>query len=116
MKQDDLDRALSTSREIRPSEGFTDVVMTRARSEAEAPAPLEFPWKRAAPGMAACALLLIVGIVIAVVSDPVYLGPPEWFDPLLVAAKSVAVQWTAFALLVSLVSYRGSMRLAGYRR
>jgi len=115
VKQDDLDRVLSESREVRPSEGFTDSVMARVRVEAKAPPPLAFPWKRVAPGLVTCVVLTIVAVGIVFSSGPSQWTTPQWLDQTIDATQSVAVQWTVVALLASLVSFRWSMRLAGYR-
>lgn len=115
MKKDDLDRALSESREIRVTDGFTLSVMESVRKEAEAPPPLVFPWKRAAPGVAACAVIILVVVWSALTSGPSEWVRPEWLDQALVAVRSVALQATVASLLMSLVSFRWSMRLVGYR-
>ena len=115
MKPDDLDRVLSESREIRPSESFTGSVMTAVRREAEAPPPLAFPWKRALPGLAACATLTAVGVVMVLIAGPSEPAAAEWIGAGLAALRSAEVQWIAGSLLLSLLSFRGSMRLVGYR-
>jgi len=115
VKQDDLDRAMSESREIRPSEGFTDSVMARVRLEAKAPPPLVFPWKRVAPGMATCIVLTIAAAVFAFSSGPSQSPAPQWLHQAITVTQSAALQWTGATLLASLLSYRLSMRLAGYR-
>lgn len=115
MKQDDLDRALSGSREIRVSERFAAAVMVEVRREALAPPRLAFPWKRCVAGLATCVALTFASVVIALTAEPSQWSTPAWLDGVKVAAQSAALQWTAVALLVSLASSRWSMRLAGYR-
>ena len=115
MKLDDLDRALSESREIQPSGGFAASVMVAVRRDAQMPPALTFPWKRAVVGLTTCAALTIVGVALALTSGPVRWVTPDWFDRNLVAVLSAELYWTAGSLLASLVSFRWSMRLVGYR-
>jgi hypothetical protein len=74
MKRDDeldlaLEQGLGEGSAIRPSAGFASTVMQRVREEAVAelePAPIRFPWRRAAPGIcmvALVALLFLAGAV-----------------------------------------------------
>lgn len=63
-----LDRALAAEADdLLPSSGFAESVMAAVQAEAADPAPIPFPWKRAAPGLAAgcAALLLLVAAVVA---------------------------------------------------
>ena len=48
---DAIDRLLSQEEVVRPSSEFTSRVMRQVRTEAHAPEPLEFPWRRFLPGM-----------------------------------------------------------------
>ncbi len=60
----EFDSALSAeSDSILPSSGFIASVMSAVREEAAALPPIPFPWKRALPGLAACAAVL--GILVA---------------------------------------------------
>ena len=115
MNQDDLDRALSESREIRVSDDFATSVMARVRTEAKAPPPLVFPLKRLSAGLGTCVVLLVVAVWITLTAGPSEWVHPGWIDPIIATAQSVAVQWTVVALLASLMSFRWSMRLAGCR-
>jgi hypothetical protein len=64
----DLDQALSSAGDsILPSSGFTEGVMTAVLSDAAAPAPLAFPWRRALPGLAGVAIAVVL-LVAAIVS------------------------------------------------
>ena len=56
MRAEELDRLLAGEPGIEPSATFARAVMAAVRREADTPPPLPFPWRRAAWGMAACAL------------------------------------------------------------
>jgi hypothetical protein len=58
MKHDEIDHALSGEVRIAPSPEFVNRVMHAVRRDGSAPAPIPFPWKRAAPGFGAGALAL----------------------------------------------------------
>ena len=47
----ELDRILTEEEIVSPSADFTARVMRQVRSEADAPAPIEFPWRRFLPGV-----------------------------------------------------------------
>ncbi|HEY1500760.1 MAG TPA: hypothetical protein VGF88_14360 [Acidobacteriaceae bacterium] len=60
----DVDRALFADHDsILPSSGFAASVMSAVQAEAAAPAPLAFPWKRALPGLAVGAVVVVTVIV-----------------------------------------------------
>jgi hypothetical protein len=64
----DFDRVLNPAGDsILPSSGFADAVMTAIAREAAAPAPIQFPWKRAIPGFAAVVVVL-AGLIAVLVS------------------------------------------------
>jgi len=67
MNHDNLDYLLSHEADIVPSSGFTASLMNAVDAQAQAPAPIAFPWKRALPGMAA-AVLSLAWIVFACVA------------------------------------------------
>jgi len=50
-EHDAIDRFLGEEEVVRPSSDFTARVMRRVRTEAQAPEPIEFPWRRFLPGM-----------------------------------------------------------------
>lgn len=79
MNDDELERILSEE-EILPSSGFTASVMDAVRREAQTPAPIPFPWKRALPGMIVAALTIMLAaaaILLYVVSSSTSSAPPE---------------------------------------
>jgi len=125
MSNDELDRILSKQDAIQPSSGFAASVMETVRSEASAPPPIPFPWKRALP------VLLLAGIVLASVviagvaaiasasrgGAVPQLATSSWSFFTLHAQGPVGtdVAWTAAALLSAFVSVKLSMRLASGR-
>lgn len=121
MRDDELDRILSGNDEIVPSSGFAGEVMEGVRREASAPPAIPFPWKRALPGLAAWVVAL-VALIIAGVRYPwgesagTALAVNSELTAIVDAAASVGVGWCALALLVSFVSVKLSMRLAGVGR
>ena len=122
MNNDELDRILSKRDDIQPSSGFAASVMEAVRSEASAPPPIPFPWKRALP------VLLLAGMVLASVviagvaaiaspsreADAPQLATFAWSFLTLHAQGPVGtdVAWTAAALLAAFASVKLSMRLA----
>lgn len=70
---DALDRILLGDDVVEPSPGFRKGVMEAVRDEAEAPAPIAFPWRLfgfAAAIFAALCLVVILGMDPASVPDP----------------------------------------------
>lgn len=51
MRDEELGRVFGPEEEIIPSSGFVAAVMEAVESEALAPRPVPFPWKRALPGL-----------------------------------------------------------------
>jgi hypothetical protein len=117
MRDDEMDRILSRDEQIAPSSGFVSSVMDAVRREAATPPPIPFPWERAAPGLAGWAVTL----------GAMVLGAFGWIEDasgtqiaaalagLEEAGASIGAGWIILALLVSLVSVKLSMRLAGAR-
>jgi hypothetical protein len=117
MTNEDLDRILSREEEILPSAGFGALVMESVRSQATAPPPIPFPWKRALPGLAAVGLALgaaLVGLAEEVrgawVTPPAATETPV-IQSLLHATLHAGLVPIALALLVSLAALKLSMRL-----
>lgn len=106
-----LDAALGAEHDgILPSSGFADAVMFAV--QAEAPAPIPFPWKRAIPGMiaAAGALGLLVAWLVKAASAGPATAAPEIFGglrielaPLLHQASSPDAVWVLVSLAIPLV-------------
>jgi hypothetical protein len=119
MRDSEIDRILAEEDTILPSSGFADSVMEAVRREAQAPAPIQFPWKRALPGLAAGALILSL-IVIEVILYVTHGAPAEeispaswpWLDRIVQSSAGTATAWVTFALVLSLLSIKLSMRFA----
>jgi hypothetical protein len=117
MKQENLDRILSTEEELAASSGFVASVMERVRDEAAAPQPIPFPWKRIVP-----AVLLLAGLLGWFIVALVRQGETGLWMVISVAGASLPTAatplaetggWVALALTVSLLSWLLSRRLIG---
>ena len=124
MKPDNLDRVLSREPEIVPSSGFVGSVMAAVRSEAAAPPSIPFPWKRALPGLLACAVAIAWSVVDAFRSpsrESVSVILPtvtHWIDgvvPLLDKAQMFGVGWLLLGLLLTFAGLKLTLHLAGGR-
>lgn len=110
-----VERILASEERLMPSSGFMSAVMERVREEAAAPAPIPFPWKRIAPGLALLAGTFGWGawqaarFVGPAVRDLAQNSPqiPATLPPQLERAA-----WVVLALAVSWASWAFSMRLA----
>lgn len=116
MKLDEIERALREDRAITPSSDFSQRVMRAVRSQAEEREGIGFPWLRLASGLATCAGLTVVGLVIM----PAGSGPPSIDAETLIStversAWAPAVAWTSTALLGSYLLTWGSLRLTGVK-
>lgn len=115
MTNDDLDRILSSKDDdILPSSGLVASVMGTVRSEAAMPPPIPFPWKRALPGLASAAFVLVCLTIFvldqlvhrAVAPSPI-ISLPTWWVPI-----GQAIGWSVLELLLSLILVKLSVRLA----
>ena len=120
MKDEELDRILSKDLDIAPSSGFVHFVMDALRNDAAAPPPIPFPWKGALPGIAACGGALVWLFIQAFrlpardAVDSSFLAnlvahAAPWWNVL----EMSGVGWVLLAGLVTLLSVRLSLRLAG---
>ena len=110
MSPEQLDRILRAEARLEPSLGFAERVMRAVRSEAVEREALGFPWRRVAPGLGACALVVLAAFVLG--QSPV----PEWVPqaPSLRVARTTV--WLAATLLGSWAAVWWSLRAAGYSR
>lgn len=118
MRQDEVDRVLSSETGIEPSPGFASRVMHAVRREASAPPPIPFPWKRALPALMAGALALIAMTVAMVQSAgdtaSAASAQPGFMSTLADAvdvANMYGIGWIVLAVLVTLTSLGLSIRL-----
>ena len=122
MTDEQMDRALSREPEIVPSSGFVNAVVARVAAESSAPAPIPFPWTRALPGLAACAVF--VGSLRwyaqpVPVTVPFHV-PASWsanladtWMSLRNVGEMVGAGWMALALGLAYASVRLSLRFTG---
>jgi hypothetical protein len=113
---DELDQILSEKDEIVPSSGFVEGVMNAVQSEAAAPPPIPFPWKRALPGLAVAGLasisLLVAGV--ETLSSRTTATPgtpalaPAWAS-IFGTSRVLDAGWIALALVLSFISVKLSM-------
>ena len=111
-----IESILATEEELIPSSGFLSAVMERVHDEANATAPIPFPWKRAVP-----AIVLAVGVFGWAAFEFVRQGIPAarsitFTPPQIPAAIERPLEqagWVAMALAISLVSWLLSRRIAG---
>ena len=122
MRDDELDGIFSGEQGIVPSSGFTRSVMDAVRREASAPAPIPFPWQRVLPGLVLCVLSLAAMSVAAFTGSAgngVQPGPSIWtglgldLNRVWHAANAGGLGWVVLALLLTLVSIKLALRLAG---
>jgi hypothetical protein len=124
MKPDELDRVLSREPGIIPSSGFVRSVMAAVRSEAAAPPPIPFPWKRALPGLLVC-IIAIAWSVVDAFRSPARASASvssqtvtPWIDgiaSLLDKAQMFGAEWVLLGLLLTLAGLKLTWRLAGGR-
>ena len=120
MTGDPLDRSFSHGDDIVPSSGFAAGVMEAVRQDAATPPPIPFPWKRALPGLAAWALALAAFVAAALLplgwrNAEQAIPAMDMLRHYLDAANALGAGWLAMVLVVSFVSFRLAMRLAGGR-
>jgi len=127
MKPDELDRVMSRESEIIPSSGFVRSVMAAIHSEAAAPPPIPFPWKRALPGILAFVAAIAWSVMDAVRYPAQHAAPvisaipstiTKWFDgiaPLIDQARMFGAEWLLLGLLLAVVGLKLTRHLAGGR-
>ena len=112
---DNIDRALAHEEPIVPSSGFAVAVMTRVMEASAAPPPIPFPWVRALPGIALAVGVLGLGVIhlarffLAAAREINWSGTVQWAPGLPVQRAG----WIALALVISLLCWLYSRRLAG---
>jgi hypothetical protein len=97
----EIERILRDEELIEPSPWFARRVMEAVRREAApaaAPAPIAFPWRRWAAGLAACGALIAAGAAGLSSSAGELRPPPLSLDDPLLAAAASGLGWTVAAL------------------
>jgi len=116
IESDPIDRILASEEPILPSSGFLASVMERVQEESRAPAPIPFPWKRAVPGILLATGTFGWGAYEFIREAIPSLRGLETTQPQLTTALPVPIEhaaWIAFALAISLLSWKLSRRLSG---
>ena len=119
MKDEPIDRILSSEDTLLPSSGFAAAVMERIHEESVAPAPIPFPWKRIAPGIVMGFAGLGWG---AVELTRMAIAAAHDTQPSTLPIRASALPtleglgWVALALGVSLASWMLARRIGGESR
>jgi hypothetical protein len=111
-----IDRILAAEEELIPSSGFLAATMERVREEAACPKPIPFPWLRALPG-----IVLAVAVLGWCGFEMLRAGlssarETSFVQPHLAAVNAHALEpvgWVAVALVVPMLSWIFSRRIAG---
>jgi hypothetical protein len=117
MKHEEIDRILRGDVELEPSSGFTSSVMDAVRREAAGPEPLAFPWRQVLPGMAICALAVVVVVIAALIGSNGVV--PSWEPQIARLEQTLRAQstmWLTISLLGSWLLVRMSLMFAGFER
>jgi hypothetical protein len=112
MNDAELDRILSQTEPVVPSDTFVASVMNAVAREG-APSPLAFPWLRALPGfigLAASLGLIFVFAIRAALTTGASV-PPLAITMMFAETQAYAVGWIAAALIVTLASLLVPIRL-----
>ena len=115
MEREKLDRILADEEELVPSSGFLASVMERVETEAVAPAPIPFPWKRMIPGFVLALSVLVWAAV--EMAQSLHLGGglalPMTHLPTAAMQGLAQVGWVALALALAWGASMLARRLAG---
>ena len=115
MDREELDRILAEEDELVPSSGFLASVMERVETEAMAPAPIPFPWKRALPGFVVAVAVLVWAAVEmgrAVISAGGLALPKVNVGAVTIAPAWQQAGWVALALALAWAGWRLARRLS----
>jgi hypothetical protein len=111
-----IDRILAAEEELIPSSGFLAATMERVREEAACPKPIPFPWLRALPGIVLGVSVLGWSGFEMVRAGLRSAGEIPFAQPHLTAVNAHALEplgWVAVALVVPMLSWILSRRIAG---
>ena len=108
--------------ELPPSSGFASSVMDALQAEADAPAPIQFPWRRVVPGVIAIVCAMAVFAVLAVrlwkadsslPARKFATGFSATLPVIHLSSMEQALVYTTLAAILSVAVAMGSIRLAG---
>lgn len=114
MDREELDRILAEEDGLIPSSGFLGSVMERVETEAAAPAPIPFPWKRALPGFVVAVAVLVWAAVEmgrAVISAGGLALPSVHMNAVVTPVVQQA-GWVALALALAWAGWRLARRFS----
>lgn len=114
MEHDAMDRILAEEDALIPSSGFVAGVMERVETEAAAPAPIPFPWKRAIPGLVvAVAVLAWAAVEMArAVRVAGGMALPRVPASLTITPAMQQAGWIALAVVLAWAGWRLARRLS----
>ena len=117
MNDDLVDRALLDERRIEPSPDFASRVMLAVRLHADGGGGIEFPWSRLVPGLGACVVLAVLGVVaVSLRGTPSPELAETMSSPLASAGLAAASAWVSIILSGTYALVWGARRVAGSRR
>jgi hypothetical protein len=111
-----IHRILVAEEELIPSSGFLAATMERVQEEAAMPKPIPFPWLRALPGIVLGVSVFGWGGFEMVRAGLRSAGEASFVQPHLIAVNAHVldpVGWVAVALVVPMLSWILSRRIAG---
>ena len=111
-----IERILVAEEELIPSSGFLAATMERVREEAAMPKPIPFPWLRALPGIVLAVSVFGWGGFEMVRAGLRSAGEVSFVQPHLTAVNAHVLEpvgWVAVALVVPMLSWILSRRIAG---
>ena len=111
-----IDRILATEQDLVPSSGFLASVMERVQDEARATAPIPFPWKRAIPGIVLAAGVFGWGGIELFRQAIPAIHALSWTEPQISISVGRPIEqagWVTLALVISVISWLISRRIAG---
>jgi hypothetical protein len=112
MSVNEIERALGEDPQIEPSSDFCARVMVTVRQEVREHEALAFPWSRLIPGLVACALVAVVGLII----DPTPSAPASLVSVLEDPMVSQALTWMSSTMVGIWMLVWMSLRFAGVGR
>lgn len=122
MSVDDIDRDLERAlieADLEPSSGFAQAVMASVYAEANAPAPIPFPWRRLLPAVVAGVIAFLAPVLLMFLRPPgAEASAPEISDSvnsLAAVATRPDVQLLAGGLVLTLAAIALPRRLFSSR-
>jgi hypothetical protein len=112
MSDNEIDRALGNDPPIEPSSDFSARVMVAVRQQVREREALAFPWSRLIPGLVACTVLVVVGLIV----DPTPSVPASLLSILEEQVMVHTLTWITASLVGTWALVWMSLRFAGRGR